>query len=62
VSSSLPDKLRSIVGAPHVLTGVDCSPYLVEGRAPEAVVFPGTKEEVAAALLMAGEAGLPVTP
>src|SRR4029453_10145511 len=37
-------------------------PYLVEGRAPEAVIFPGTKEEVGAALVMAGEAGVPVTP
>lgn len=60
--SALPDKLRSIVGAPHVLTGVDCSPYVVEGRTPEAAVFPGTKEEVAAVLVAAGEAGLPVTP
>jgi FAD/FMN-containing dehydrogenase len=62
VPPALPDKLRSIVGASHVLTGVDCSPYAVEGRAPEAVVFPGTKEEIAAVLLAAGEAGLPVTP
>jgi glycolate oxidase FAD binding subunit len=62
VPPALPDKLRSIVGAAHVLTGVDCSPYAVEGRAPEAVVFPATKEEVAAALVAAGEAGLPVTP
>ncbi len=60
--SALLDKLRSIVGAPHVLTGVDCSPYVVEGRAPEAAVFPGTKEEIAAVLVVAGEAGLPVTP
>jgi glycolate oxidase FAD binding subunit len=62
VPSALPDRLRRIVGAPHVLTGVDCSPYLVEGRAPEAAVFPGTKEEVAAVLTLAGEAGVPVTP
>jgi glycolate oxidase FAD binding subunit len=62
VPSALPDQLRRIVGAPHVLTGVDCSPYVVEGRAPEAVVFPGTTEEVAAVLVQAGEAGLPVTP
>jgi glycolate oxidase FAD binding subunit len=62
VPSALLDKLRSIVGAPHVLTGVDCSPYVVEGRAPEAAVFPGTKEEIAAVLVVAGEAGLPVTP
>jgi glycolate oxidase FAD binding subunit len=62
VPSALLDKLRSIVGAPHVLTGVDCSPYVVEGRAPEAAVFPSTKEEIAAVLVVAGEAGLPVTP
>lgn len=60
--SALPDKLRLIVGAPHVLTGVDCSPYAVEGRTPDAAVIPGTKEEVAAVLVAAGEAGLPVTP
>ena len=60
--SALPDKLRHIVGAPHVLTGVDCSPYVVEGRTPDAVAFPRTKEEVAAVLVAAGEAGLPVTP
>ncbi|MGH7414145.1 MAG: FAD-binding oxidoreductase [Candidatus Rokuibacteriota bacterium] len=60
--SVLPDKLRSIVGASHVLTGVDCSPYVVEGRAPEAVVFPGTREEIGAVLVAAGEAGMPVTP
>jgi glycolate oxidase FAD binding subunit len=62
VPSALPDKLRLIVGAPHVLTGVDCSPYVVEGRTPDAVAIPGTKEEVAAVLVAAGEAGLPVTP
>ena len=59
---ALPETLRRIVGAPHVLTGADCSPYAVEGRTPEAVVFPGTKEEVGAVLVAAGEAGLPVTP
>ncbi len=60
--SPLPDQLRRIVGAPHVLTGVECSPYAVEGRAPEAVVFPGSQEEVAAAVALAAERGLPVTP
>jgi glycolate oxidase FAD binding subunit len=62
VPPALPETLRRIVGAAHVLTGVDCSPYAVEGRAPEAVVFPGTKEEVAAAVVAAGAAGVPVTP
>jgi glycolate oxidase FAD binding subunit len=56
------DKLRGIVGPAHVLTGADCGPYVLDGRAPEAVVFPGSKEEVAAVLLAAGEAELPVTP
>jgi hypothetical protein len=42
------DKLRSIVGPQHVLTGVDRSPYVVEGRTPEAAVFPGTIDEVRA--------------
>jgi glycolate oxidase FAD binding subunit len=45
-----------------VLTGADCGPYVLDGRAPEAVVLPGTKEEVAAVLLAAGEVDLPVTP
>jgi glycolate oxidase FAD binding subunit len=62
VPSALPDQLRRIVGAPHVLTGVECSPYVVEGRAPEVVVFPGSREEVAAALAVAAEQRLPVTP
>ena len=56
------DAIRAIVGPAHVLTGADCGPYVLDGRAPEAVVLPGTKEEVAAVLLAAGEAELPVTP
>ena len=40
--SALLDQLRRIVGAPHMLTGMECSPYVVDGRAPEAVAFPGT--------------------
>ncbi len=56
------DKLRGLVGAPHVLTGVECSPYVLEGRTPEAVVFPGSKEEIGAVLALAGDEGIPVTP
>jgi glycolate dehydrogenase FAD-binding subunit len=62
VPSGLLDQLRRIVGAPHVLTGVECSPYVVDGRAPEAAVFPGTREQVAAVVTLAAEQGLPVTP
>jgi glycolate oxidase FAD binding subunit len=56
------DKLRSLVGPDHVLAGVACSPYVLEGRTPEVVVFPGSKEEVAAILSLAGEQGVPVLP
>ena len=54
------EKLRAIVGAPHVLTGVDLSPYVVEGRTPEAAVFPGSVDEVRAVVTLAGESELPV--
>ena len=48
-------RLAALVGDRHVLTGVECSPYVLEGRTPEAVVFPGTKEEVGR--LLAAEIG-----
>ena len=56
----LVDTLRGIVGAPHVLTGADGAPYIVDGRTPDAVVLPGTKEEVAAVLGAAAESSVPV--
>ena len=56
----LVDALRGIVGAAHVLIGADCAPYIVDGRTPEAVAVPGTKEEVAAVLLAAADASVPV--
>jgi glycolate oxidase FAD binding subunit len=62
LTTALLDKLRGIVGAPHVLAGVGCSPYVLDGRTPEAVVLPGSKEEIAALLTLAGEADVPVTP
>ncbi len=62
MATALADKLRSIAGAPHVLTGVQCSPHVLEGRTPEAVVFPGSKEEIAAILALAAGEGIPVIP
>lgn len=59
---ALLDKLRAAVGAPNVLTGVELSPYVVEGRTPEAAVFPGSIDEVAAVIGLAAEAARPVTP
>ena len=56
------EKLRGIVGAPHVLTGVDLSPYVVEGRTPEAAVFPGTIDDVRALVTVAAKAEVPVIP
>ena len=56
------DKLRAIVGPSHVLTGIERSPYVIEGRTPEAVVFPGSVEEVAAVVAHAAEAEMPVVP
>ena len=56
------DKLRSIVGAANVLTGVELSPYAVEGRTPEAAVFPGSAAEVRAVVELAGVEGVPIVP
>ena len=62
MSDALLDKLRAAVGAANVLTGIELSPYVVEGRTPEAAVFPGSIEEVAAVMALATEVGRPVTP
>jgi len=62
VQDALLDKLRAAVGAANVLTGIELSPYVVEGRTPEAAVFPGSIEEVAAVMVMASEVRRPVTP
>lgn len=59
---SLLDKLDAIVGPAHVVTGVDLSPYVIEGRTPEAAVLPGSIDEVAAVVAHAAEAGVPVVP
>jgi glycolate oxidase FAD binding subunit len=56
------DTLRATVGPEHVLTGVELSPYVIEGRTPEAAVFPGTVEEVAAVVAQAAAAAVPVVP
>jgi glycolate oxidase FAD binding subunit len=62
VPDALLQKLRTAVGAANVLTGVELSPYVVEGRTPEAAVFPGSIEDVAAVMTLASEVGSPVTP
>jgi len=62
VPDALLDKIRAAVGAANVLTGIELAPYVVEGRTPEAAVFPGSIEEVAAVLALACEVGRSVTP
>jgi len=62
VQAAFLEKLRGIVGAPHLLTGVELSPYVVEGRTPEAAVFPGTVEEVRSVVALAAESEVPVIP
>jgi len=59
---ALLEKLRAAVGPANVLIGIELSPYVVEGRTPEAAVFPGSIEEVAAVMALACEVGRSVTP
>ena len=54
------DKLRAIVGPAHVLSGVDLSPYVVEGRTPEAAVFPGSLDDVRAVVEVAAGDAIPI--
>ena len=62
MQDALLEKLRAAVGPANVLTGIELSPHVVEGRTPEAAVFPGSIEEVATVIALAAEAALPVTP
>lgn len=59
---ALLDTLRATVGASHVLTGVELSPFVVEGRTPEAAVFPGSVEDVAAVVRHAAAADAAILP
>jgi glycolate oxidase FAD binding subunit len=59
---ALVDTLRATVGASHVLTGVELSPFVIEGRTPEAAVFPGTVEELAAVVRQTAAAGVAIVP
>ena len=54
--------LAEIVGAAHCLGGTDRAAYVVDGRTPCAVVFPGSAEEVGRVVQAAGAAGVPVVP
>jgi len=60
VEPAVLEKLRAIVGPDAVLTSVDLSPYVTDGRTPAAAVLPGSADEVAAIVRCAAEAALPV--
>jgi len=62
VQDALLDGFRSVVGPANVLTGVALGPWVVEGRTPDAAVFPGSTEEVVGVLALAAEAEAPVVP
>jgi glycolate oxidase FAD binding subunit len=62
VQAALLERLRGIAGAAHVLTGVEVSPYVVEGRTPDVAVFPGSVDEVRAIVTLAVEADVPIIP
>src|SRR5215510_6039688 len=59
---ALLERLRAFVGTPHVLTGIELSPYVIEGRTPDAAVFPGSVDEVRAVVALAAESGVPLIP
>jgi glycolate oxidase FAD binding subunit len=54
--------LADIVGSAHCLVGADRGPYVVEGRTPGAVVFPGSAEEAGRVVAAAAEAEVTVIP
>lgn len=56
------DALRAHFGPDRLLTGDGALPYAIDGKAPRAVAFPESAEEVAALLRLASEAGLAVAP
>lgn len=62
MSPALLDTIRGIVGSEYLLTGVELSPYVLEGRTPEVAVFPGSAEEVSSLLALASAEGIAVTP
>jgi glycolate oxidase FAD binding subunit len=62
VPTAILDRLRALVGPANLLTGVDVSPYVIEGRTPTAAAFPASLEDVSGVLTLAHEARVPVTP
>jgi glycolate dehydrogenase FAD-binding subunit len=62
MSAGLTPTLVGIVGQAHCLAGADRSAFVVDGRTPYAVVFPGTVGEASRVVAAAAAAGVPVIP
>ena len=62
MADTIVEALRGIVGPANLLTGIELSPYIVDGRTPTAAVFPGSVDEVSAVLALLNEASMPVMP
>jgi glycolate oxidase FAD binding subunit len=62
VSPAFLRTLADVVGPAHCLTGADRSPFVVEGRTPCAVVFPGTADEAGRVVAAAADAEVAVIP
>ena len=56
MQDALLDGLRGVVGPANVRTGIELGPWVVEGRTPDAAVFPASTEEVAGVVALAAEA------
>jgi glycolate oxidase FAD binding subunit len=62
MSATLLRSLAEIVGAAHCVGGTDRAAFVVDGRIPCGVVFPGSADEVARVVRAAAAAGVPVVP
>ena len=58
----LVQRLSDLVGAEHVVAGLGTAAYAVDGKVPEAVVLPGSVEEVSAIMAFASAEGLKIVP
>ena len=59
---ALVGRLIELVGEKHTMAGDGVSAYAVDGKVPEAVVFPASVEEVSAIMTLASAEGLRVAP
>ena len=62
MSTTLLRSLAEVVGPSHCLSGAERAPYVIDGRTPCGVVFPGSVEEVARVVREAAAVGVPVVP